>query len=191
MKHKAQNGSSVGLLDRFEVSISARMKRSRPRQYRQLMESGNLIEHLKQQAKLAVSLMGPSVEAGADESAALEFAWPLLYPEPEKSPPEQNGLPGSISFEYDQAATLLLQASRQRGSLFKIEQALHIAAFKLAEKRGIAKDNAAAWILGRTLRFLELQAREPTMRVKSVVGFLKGGCEEEADEQAWNRSQRP
>jgi hypothetical protein len=190
MKHKSQNGSSVGLLDRFESLISARMKRSRPRQYRQLMESGKFGEHLREKAELAVRLMGATVDAGADESAALEFAWSLLYPEREKNPGDENSPPGLISFEYDQAATLLLLASRQRGSVFKIEQALHIAAFKLGEKRGIAKDEAAAWILGRSLRYFELQARESTVR--SVAGFLKGGMyEEETDEQKWSRSQRP
>jgi hypothetical protein len=72
-----------------------------------------------------MDLMGPSIEAGADEASALEFAWPLLYREPEKSVPEENSLPSFlIGFEYDWAASLLLQASRQRGSPFKIEQAL-------------------------------------------------------------------
>jgi hypothetical protein len=178
------------LFDRFEALINARLKRSRPKQYRELMESGKLSKHLRQKPKLAVSLMGPSVDAGADESSALEYVWPLLHPEPEKSSHDQNSLPSFlISFEYDQAGTLLLLASRQRGSPFKIEQALHIAAFELAEKRGIAKDDAAAWILGRTLRYYEIKVDEPEAQLPRVVDFLIGGRYEE-DEQTWNRSQR-
>ncbi len=125
MKRESCKGSSK-MLDRFEALINARLRRSRPSQYQQLMESWNLSKHLRQQSTLAVNLMGPSIDAGADESAALEFAWTLLYPEPEKSPLDQHSLSGLISFEYDQAAALLLIASRQRGSLFKIEHALHI-----------------------------------------------------------------
>ena len=106
------------------------------------------------------------------ESAALEFAWPLLYPEPEKSPPEQNSLPGLISFDYEWAASLLLQASHRKGSPIKIEQALHTASLELAEKRCIAKDDAATWILGRTLLSYELNADEPKAHVKDVLSFL-------------------
>ena len=180
--------ASHDLLDRFEHLINARLKRCRPRQYRKLMESGNLIEHLKQQAKLAVSLMGASVDAGADESSALEFAWQLLYPEPEKSPPEQNSLSDFISFDYEWAASLLLLASQRKGSPIKIEQALHTASLELAEKRCIAKDEAAAWVLGRTALYYERNADKPKTRVKDVLSFLAERMYEE--EPTWDLSHR-
>ncbi len=179
MEHKTYKGSSE-LLKRFEALILARLKRSRPRQYRLLLESGELSEHLRKQTKMAVDLMGPSVDAGARHVVRSGFVWQVLYPEEEKQSLRDRPVsdhPNSLDFVdswYNQSASLLLQASPRKTSLTELEQAAAQSRIRTSrKKRGIAKDDAAAWILGRTLRYFELQAREPTVRVKSVVGFLK------------------
>lgn len=191
---RANCKASPELLGRFEALINARLKRSRPRQYRQLMEKGSLSAHLKQQAERVVGLMGPTVDAGADESSALEFAWPLLYPKDEEAEDQRNRsethTPASadlLRFNYEEAAALILQASPRKGSVVVIAAALYRASADLSEKREISLDEAACWVLGCVLRYCELQAAKPEAFMKSALGFLRDGGYE-LEEEMWNRS---
>jgi hypothetical protein len=77
-----------------------------------------------------------------------------------------------FGFNYEQAASLIQEASRHTESHSKIVQALHDGAVDLGKKRGIPKDNAAAWLQGRVLKYFELTAGEPKSKVLSAIDFL-------------------
>jgi hypothetical protein len=92
-----------------------------------------------------------------------------------------------LPFDYREAAFLIRKASPYKESLAKVQPALHEAALELGEKRGIPKDQAATWILGRVLQYYEREAQEPKAWVKKAVDLLLDGTY--ADEQACDRSQ--